>query len=198
MTRRSAPGAARARTISPGGRLTRGVQRPSIAHPSSTSRRCSSPCGVVSLRSQPRGSGGRFIQHPASYLPRRPFPRTPLNKGKQEAKNNKRGRPEPLLCVGLRPPPCCGRLYLLSCALPLWAPLSTCGTALGAAQLGQERHAAEQRDAFGHGAVPSGGGGDHEGGLRGVRRKAARPERLDAAGRGHEQPHGPQGRGRVT
>ena len=67
------------------------------------------------------------------------------------------------------------------------------GALLGAAQLGQERHAALQHYAFGHGAVSGGGGGDHEGGLRGVPRGGARPEPAQRAGGGDGQPLGPQG-----
>ena len=61
-------------------------------------------------------------------------------------------------------------------------------------ELGGERHLALQHDAFGHGSVGGDYGGDHEGGLRSIRRAGARPESPVRAGGGHGQPICPQGR----
>ena len=80
MTRGSTLGAARARARIPGGRLTRGVQRPSRAYPSSTSTLDPSPRGVAGLRIHPRGSGRRFMQEPASELRRITLPRTRVDR----------------------------------------------------------------------------------------------------------------------
>src|SRR5215211_8164385 len=63
----------------------------------------------------------------------------------------------------------------------------------GPEELGQERHAALQYDAPRHGTVRGGGGGNHEGGLRGLRRAGAGSEPLARSGDHHGQSLRPQG-----
>jgi putative transposase len=59
-------------------------------------------------------------------------------------------------------------------------------------ELGEEHHSAFEHEHGGYETVRGGGGSDHEGGFRGLRRADARPESLAGTGGGDGQPLRPQ------